>query len=129
MKYAWALALAGCVQVPEVPQGFVPVERGAYEWRAMSAQGVVLARQSRPRDPAGDAEFWLTVVRNEMERGGYALQSSEGPAMLFAAPGNAEQSYWVTLALSDKRITTLEAGGPKAEVEKELPRLKKIEFK
>jgi hypothetical protein len=129
---AFAVIGIGCIGCPpmrvaeSLPEGFVPVEPGAYLWRAMSAEGVVLGLRSFVRDPEGEAAFWTKVVRRELESGrGYAFESEEaiagGRALLFAGP---DASYWIALFLTARGLWTFEAGGPRADLAAHLPAIR-----
>ena len=118
------LSLAACGGIPMKPEGcpaeFVPVDRGAYEWRVMSARGVVIARRDFPRQHEETLDFVATVTRKEFEEArGYAFVSEEkagnGQSMLFAAGETA--SYLVTVWVTERQIVVVEAGGPKEAFE------------
>lgn len=131
-----SLALAaGCTPtigvVPDsgLPDGFVRIDRGDFEWRAISAQGVVIGLRTFTHDPAGTLDFWTTVVRKELEGArGYVFESeeaiAEGRAMLFATPRPDADCYWIVVWVDAHRIVTFEAGGPRGDVMRDLPALK-----
>ena len=67
-----ALAAIGCVNLPD---GFVRVDPGDFEWRATSAGGVTAGLRCRPCPKEGSAEFWVQAVRKELEQGrAYTLE-------------------------------------------------------
>lgn len=135
-----AMAAAGCT-VP-MPMGYVEVpEAGDYEWRGMSAEGVTIGLQIRDHKPKGTLEFWSTVVRKELEgQRGYVLAGEEkvsamelkGRSLLFDVPGAEPKAYWVALFFTRGRflifswdtISTLEAGGTRDALKRDLPLLK-----
>jgi hypothetical protein len=132
MRVVCVLALvAGCTPLPlapksELPAGYVAIDRGEYDWRAMSADGVIFGARTFPRDPEGTAEFWTTVIRKELEgRSAWVLESTEvvgaGQGMLFATPQGA---YFIAVFVQKGRIGTLEAGGPRPDVIRDLPAIK-----
>ncbi len=123
------LCLAGCGPSFEVgtPAGFVELEEdySAYDYRATTADGLVLAVREIDHDPEGELSFWVRAVENKMrERGGYALldrqkvtsaDGLQGEQLRF---GHDEQSgkphlYYITVFVTEKWIYLLEAGGTK----------------
>jgi hypothetical protein len=134
-------AVAGCAPVSRVepvsehPEGYVAIERGSFEWRILSAEGVVAGLRTFPREPAGTLDFWATVVRREIETTkSYVLEAAEplssadgvaGRFMRFAPPSPTDALYLVALFVKDQRIVVFEAGGPREAVEKDLELLKK----
>jgi hypothetical protein len=130
---AAGLLAAGCgTALPrpaQTPDGYVPVERGDFDWRLMNADGVMIGARTFAREPEGTLDFWASVVQKDLEaRRGYLLESAEplgpGRALLFAAGGSEGGLYLVALFLQEGRIVAVEAGGPRAEVEKDLGRIK-----
>lgn len=133
-----AIAFAGCGRPfdPATPSGFVDMGKRYPdgEYRAATADGVVIGIRAFDNDPRGELAFWSKALENRMRlRGGYALLEKrtvknrgglQGVELRF---GHDEESepflYWVTLFVTDARIYVIEAGGPKAEVEKERPRI------
>lgn len=122
------LALGACAGRPTRPEGcpgdFVAVDRGDYEWRVMSAHGVVVAKRLFARERDETLEFVATVTQREFEGArGYALQSSEkivtgstaGQLMLFAA-GEAA-TYLVAVFTTERSIVIVEAGGTREAFE------------
>ncbi len=135
-----ATVTGGCV-VP-MPVGYVEVPEALdYEWRGMSAEGVVIGLRIRDNEPEGTLDFWSTVVRRELEgQRGYTLEGSEdvsagtlgGRALHFAVPGTEPKAYWIALFPTRGRflvftwptLTTFEAGGSRDAVGRDLPVLK-----
>lgn len=131
---AMGVAMAGC-GVPfeaATPSGFVELEdqddRG-YDWRATSADGLVLAVRVQDHEPKGELTFWARVVENHMRQsGGYALVSKSdvkttqgvaGTMLRFGHDqGTTPHLYWVTILVTDSHIFLLEAGGTKDLVER-----------
>ncbi len=130
-----SLALSGCGRsfVAATPPGFVDFgeERyGSREYRAATADGVVLGIRTLENDPEGELSFWSKVLENRMrESGGYALLEKrsvknrgglEGTQFRFGHDEDGEPFlYWVTLFVDEKKLFLLEAGGPKAEMERQ----------
>jgi len=135
-----ATAAAGCA-VP-MPAGYVEVPEALdYEWRGISAEGVVIGLRIRDNEPEGTIDFWSTVMRRELEgQRGYTMTGSKdvpagtltGSALHFTVPGAIPKAYWIALFSTRGRflvftwptITTFEIGGPREAVEKDLPALK-----
>lgn len=141
--YALVLALAlpalpacGRPFVPATPPGFVDMG-DIYpdgEYRATTADGVVLGIRSVENKPQGELAFWSRALENRMrEVGGYALldkrevtnrAGSKGTQLRFGHDeGKTPHLYWVTIFVTEKRIFILEAGGTKAEMDKQLPQI------
>jgi hypothetical protein len=137
---ALALAASGCATrpfVPTTPAGFVDLgdKYGTSEYRATTADGVVLAIRAFDNDPRGPIEFWSrTVERRMRELGGYALLSKKeitgrgvlkhGIAFRFGHDEGKEPFlYDLTLFVTSEHVYLLEAGGPKAEMLKQQAQL------
>lgn len=133
-----SIALAGCGRPFEAatPSGFVDMGNRypEGEYRAATADGVVIGIRAFDNDPRGELAFWSKALENRMRiQGGYALLEKrsvknrgglEGLELRFGHDEEGEPFlYWVTLFVTDSRIFVIEAGGPKAEMEKERPRL------
>jgi hypothetical protein len=109
------------------PPGFVEIENDwdAYDYRATSADGLVMAVRELEHDPEGEPEFWLTAIKNRMrERAGYALleekpvQSADGvkgTQLRFGHDSEAGKPhlYYLTVFVTPDSIYLLEAGGTK----------------
>ena len=137
---AWtmvAAALAGCstFKAP-TPPGFVALadQDPLYDYRATTHDGVVLAVRVMPNDPLGDEPFWSQAVELRVRnQGGYALLETRAVKTASGLPGRQirfghdegarPHIYQVTLFVTKKRIYLLEAGGAKALVDRESPRL------
>jgi len=120
------------------PPGFVVLsdDYGNYDYRATTADGLVLSVREVEHDPEGDLDFWVRAIENEMRtRGGYAkleaksvktAQGLEGRQLWFGHDeGQNPHLYMVTVFitrgswLSDGWIYLLEAGGTKEQVDKQ----------
>lgn len=117
----------------QTPSGFVELEErdhSRYDYRATTAEGVVLAVRELDNDVEGEKEFWLTAIRNKMrERGGYALiketevQSADGVSGTQLTFGhddgdNKPHIYHLAIFVTPDTIWLLEAGGTKELVDK-----------
>jgi hypothetical protein len=109
------------------PPGFVELDEdySAYDYRATSADGLVLAVREIDHDPKGQLPFWVRAIENRMrERGGYALLENKpvksadgvtGQQLRFGHDdeGNKPHLYYVTVFVTDSKIFVIEAGGTK----------------
>ncbi|MBI2897263.1 MAG: serine/threonine protein kinase [Deltaproteobacteria bacterium] len=133
MKTFIALALlslfAGCGRPFDVrtPRRFVELEEehSGYDYRATSADGVVLGVRAIDIDPdkgEADVAFWAEAVGQRMRRiGGYALLEQvdvrgaggrAGKQLRFGRDeGERPYRYWVTLFVDDDYLVLIEAGG------------------
>jgi len=123
------LSCAGCATMYRVdtPPSFVEIDNDwdEYDYRATTADGLVIAVRSIDHDPEGAAEFWLKAIQNRMrDRGGYALLETvkvksadgvEGTQLRFGhdEDGNKPHLYYLTLFVTDAKLFLLEAGGTK----------------
>lgn len=124
------LALGGCV--PEVrmdlPHDFVPLkedDRGGYDVRGVSADGVVLAARGADNAQGGSLAFWTEAVRNELTASrGYTFESTEPIVSRAGTPGTlttfstryggAPARYIAAVFVRGEGLLVAEAGG-KAE--------------
>src|SRR5262245_6318479 len=85
-----AALLAGCHSafVTSAPKGFVELdEASAYDFRATTADGVVLAVRELDNDPQAELGFWARAVENAMrQRGGYALLEARDTTIANGVP-------------------------------------------
>jgi hypothetical protein len=131
---AAALTLVGCAKPFEAatPTGFVDMgdRYGSDEYRAATADGAVMRVRDYDNDPKGELTFWVRSLENKMrDMGGYALLDKrtvqnrigqQGTQIRFGHDeGNQPYLYYVTIFVTDAKIYVLEAGGPKAEVERQ----------
>jgi hypothetical protein len=136
LTLSFALGALACTPTFATPKGFVDLdENTAYDQRATTADGLVLAGREIENDPEGDLAFWSHAIENQMRmRGGYALldkrkvratNGHEGEVLRFGHDeGNKPHVYYVALFVTpgtfwgDGTIYLVEAGGPRALVEK-----------
>jgi len=134
MTLALLLATSACSRhfVPATPPGFVDMGTvyADGEYRATTADGVVIGIRNVDNEPKGELPFWSRALENRMrEVGGYALiekrqvtnrAGATGTQLRFGHDeGKTPHLYWVTIFVTDKRIFILEAGGTKAEMERQ----------
>lgn len=129
MKHAFiivatvALSACGAGFHQPTPGGFVELEdQERYDYRATTADGVVIAVRELDHEPKGEVSFWVDAISNHMrQRGGYALVSRknvktraglEGVQLRFGHDqGSHPFLYYVTVFVTDDHIYLLEAGG------------------
>lgn len=128
--------LAGCRPFEvATPPGFVELEeRGSgYQYRATTADRVVLAVRAVANRPRGEAAFWRKAIENELRAGkGYALLDSkpvrcrgaEGTLLRFGHDeGRRPHLYQVGVFVTRDRIYLVEAGGPRDLVDRLQPQI------
>ena len=124
-----ALCCGGCGPsfVATTPPGFVEIENDYddFDYRATSADGLVVAVREIEHDPYGEPKFWITAIKNRMrERAGYALLDTKevtsadgvkGTQLRFGhdQDGGKPHLYYVTLFVTPDTIFLIEAGGSK----------------
>ena len=140
--HAWAAAcfllLAGCGHSFEAatPPGFVELDEtdSAYAYRAMTADGLVIAAREIDHEPKGELDFWVQAIENRLrQRGGYALLETRpvtcrsgqtGKQLRFGHDeGSRPLLYTVTIFVTDDTIYLIEAGGTKELMEKHFDQL------
>ncbi len=113
--------------VSQTPKGFVELDNDndAYDYRATTADGVVIAVREIDNEAKGEREFWLKAIRNQMrERGGYKLLEEvavtsadglNGTQLRFGHDdgNNRAHLYYLTVFVTDATIWLVEAGGTK----------------
>jgi hypothetical protein len=135
---ALVLALSACGRpyVVQTPPGFVEFEDRyeGDEYRAATADGVVLGVRAYDNEPTGALEFWVRAIQNRLrDQGGYALLGTQrivdraglqGQLMKY---GHDEEKtphvYWVAVYVDGDRVWVLEAGGTKELVDRQEPQL------
>lgn len=111
------------------PPGFVELDdqEPSYDYRATSADGVVVAVRQIDHKPKGDLAFWVQAIRNRMrERAGYALLDTvdvatksglKGTQLRFGRDEKGESMlYTVTVFVTEDRIFLVEFGGTKEQM-------------
>ena len=135
---AGALVLMGCGRsfVPATPPGFVDLG-DAYpdgEYRATTADGAVIGIRAFDNEPKGELAFWSRALENRMrENGGYAMLEKRavtsrsglaGTELDFGHDeGRTPHLYRIALFVTDKKIFVIEAGGTRAEMERQAPQI------
>jgi hypothetical protein len=138
VSFALALALAGCGPSFKAgtPPGFLELEDpgGHYDYRATTADGLVIAARELDNPESGELSFWSRAIENELRsNGGYALLASRsvtskdgvrGTELRFGHDqGDAPHLYYLAVFVTPSKLCLVEAGGKKdlvARHEKEI---------
>jgi hypothetical protein len=125
-----ALAACGPSFHHPTPREFVELEdQRLYDYRAVSADGMVLAVREIEHEPKGDLAFWSKAIENHMrKRAGYALlgvrdvktdSGLAGKQLRFGHDrGQKPHLYYLTVFVTGDHIYLLEAGGSKEQMTK-----------
>jgi hypothetical protein len=122
-----AVLLAACSHdfTAATPRGFVELDdQDHYDYRATSADGLVIGVRELDNEPKGELGFWSRAVENQLRRrGAYALletrdvKSKDGVAgkqfRFGHDEGKTPHLYYLSLFVTPKRIQILEIGGTK----------------
>lgn len=125
-------ALSGCRPfAPATPPGFVDLSDSYSngEYRATTADGMVLGVRAFENKPKGELPFWTKVVENRMrDTSGYALLETKdvkdrvgnvGKQLRFGHDeSGVPHLYYVSIFVNDDHVYVLEAGGTKDLVTK-----------
>lgn len=122
----FALCVAGCHPSAQLqaPDGFAQLEgQKSYEWRAASAQGVVLAVRTEANEPRANVDFWTDAIDLRLRRQGYAAEARKDVKSSNGADGKQLRysrvedgrtyRYWLTVFVTSDRVYVVEAGGDK----------------
>ncbi len=126
-----ALLLSACGPsfTQPTPDGFVKLKnQHNYDYRAVTADGLVYSVKEISDAAKGDTAFWAKAVENKMRiQAGYALidkkqvatsQGLEGTQMQFGFDrGKTPHLYSVTLFTKNDSIFVIESGGTKELME------------
>lgn len=120
----------------QTPRGFVELEHQSpsYDYRATTADGVVVAVRAIDAADREDLSFWSSAVTLQMrDASGYALlrtkdvrsaDGTPGRELLFGHDENgAPYLYRVALFTAQDRVFVLEAGGARDAVERTAPHI------
>jgi hypothetical protein len=107
------------------PPGFVELdEQERYDYRATSADGLVVGVRELDNDPEGGLDFWARTIENQLRgRGGFALLETRevkskdgvtGKQFRFGHDeGKTPHLYYLAVFVTPKTIQLLEIGGTK----------------
>ncbi|MBL8605242.1 MAG: hypothetical protein JNK72_25150 [Myxococcales bacterium] len=142
-RFVFALALAlsapACASFHvNTPSGFAELDDDAYDYRATSADGVVLAVRALRNRPSANLAFWSRAIDERMQQRGYTpdgeprpVQSADGYAgvqyrYVIGVNGRPHR-YWVTVYVKSgaflrrSRVYIVEAGGDRETFEGATP--------
>jgi hypothetical protein len=116
---------------PVTPSGFVELDErhsSQYDYRATSADGVVISIRVVKHRPRGELAFWERAIENQLrDQGGYALldkrdvrtqNGTAGRQLRFGHDeGGNPHLYYVTIFPTKKKLFIVEAGGTKDQLE------------
>jgi hypothetical protein len=115
--------------------GFVPLaNQAAYDYRATTPEGVVVAVRVVDDEKRGDLAFWTQALTLQIrDASGYALldtrdvtsaDGTKGRRLEFGHDEDAKPyAYWVTLYAAQGRLFIVEAGGAKESFARERPKV------
>ncbi len=127
--------VCGCVHKP--PVGYVGIEdTGIYDFRAVSAEGCYYAVRSVKNQDKASLDFWVTACTNELAKGkGYKLLSDEAETndaggdlrvLQFTKTRTGQEFiYLLALTADSGKIDIIEAGGPREQLQQDLPAILK----
>jgi hypothetical protein len=135
---AASITLQGCGASfePATPPGFIELEEpGAYDYRATTADGLVIGARELDNPSKGELAFWSRAVENQLRNGGgYALLETRkikskdgvpGAELRFGRDqGNTPHLYYVALFATPKKLCLVEVGGPRDTVVKNAAQVK-----
>jgi hypothetical protein len=112
------------------PPSFVEIENkyDSFDYRATTADGLVIGIREIEHDPKGEESFWLQAIKNRMrDSGGYALtetvevKSADGVKGTQLRFGHDEDGgkpflYYLTLFVTPKKLLLVEVGGSKEQL-------------
>ncbi len=124
------LAACGPAFKATTPPSFVVIDNkyDDYDYRATTADGLVIGIRELPHDPVGAESFWLEAIKNRIhDTGGYALaetvavQSADGVKGTQLHFGHDEDEgkpylYYLTLFVTPKKLVIVEIGGSKEQM-------------
>lgn len=110
----------------QAPDDFAELGAGKgtrYDFRAASAQGVVLAVRTESNDPRANVDFWADAIDVRMRRDGYAAEAKKDVVSASGLQGkqlrySREEErrvyrYWLTVFATGEHVYIVEAGGDK----------------
>ncbi|MSP24074.1 MAG: serine/threonine protein kinase [Myxococcales bacterium] len=124
------LALSACGPRFEatVPPSFVELddEHDAYDFRATTADGLVIAIRELEHKPKGEPQFWLQAIKNKLrDQGGYALLESvevatgdghKGTQLRFGHDEDGKPYlFYVSVFVTKDHLHLIEFGGSKEQ--------------
>ncbi len=140
-RLAWSAAVVGFLglfgcEAMQTPTGYVRLDPPHdYAYRAVSADGAVLAVRTVDNPSGATLEFWSKAVRNELiESRGYKLDAEGKVTSGHGLPGiemamrtqveGVDYLYLLTVFVKSTRVIIFEAGGPTATITPDLPAIR-----
>ena len=131
-----AILATGCFSAQratmQVPDGFGRIEGKAYDFRAATPSGIVVAARTKPNKPRSDLGFWASAVDLSLARKGYLrveatdVKSAAGvPGKLMKYDTGAGNAYWVAVFARGDQLLLAEATGELKEVDASAEQLQK----
>ena len=124
LALAFGLLAAGCSRpfVPATPGSFTELnDQYGFDYRAVSADGVVLGVKAHKNDPKVDLTFAEKAFEQQMQASGYAMLEKREVKTVGGLAGrqfrmghdeaNNPHLYYVTIFVTDDYVYMLEAGG------------------
>lgn len=125
---ALALSAPACGVTLRAQEGFARLDDGGYDWRAASADGVVVGVRVVRNRPEASLDFWIRAVDEQMRARGYepdgdpreqrtAAGMRGAQVRYLRTVGGRPHRYWVTVFvrpggfLRPAKIYVVEAGG------------------
>jgi hypothetical protein len=135
---ALALGVSACGPGFRVntPDGFVELDdQEDYDYRATSAQGVVLGVRAEPNRPVGNLEFWASAIDLKLRAQGYTATGTGAFKTTGGITGKRLQykqtlsdrphTLWVVVFVTEKKVYVVEAGGDTRVFDKSGPAIEK----
>ena len=119
------LALAACHGGRlTAPSGFATLDSDdAYSYRATNAQGVTLGVRTEDNAVKANVDFWAESLDLRLRNSGYAFKAQDvsrthgglvGKQIRYEVTREGrEQSYWLTIFATEKKVYVVEAAGDK----------------
>ena len=113
----------------KTPEGFVELEdQKEYEYRATTAQGVVLGVRVEPNRPKGNLAFWADAIDLKLRNIGYTAVEALDVKSKSGAKGKQlrytrtiyerPHVFWFTVFVTEGDVFVIEAGGDERDFTK-----------
>jgi hypothetical protein len=122
-----AVGAVACGPKLTPPAAFAEIDDGAYDYRAATPRGVVVAARSEKNKPHANLAFWSDAVDGRLARQGYERRAetkvttrrgTDGTLLAYSrADGGRQYEYMVALFVKSDRVYVVEAGGDKEDFE------------
>ena len=126
---ALASATCGPSVAMQTPDGFVELEdQEDYDYRATTAQGVVIGVRAQPNQPRGSLDFWVDAIDLKLRGQGYSAEGKSEVKTANGVPGRQiryaftydgrPHTFWLTVFVTGSAVYCIEAGGDARSFEK-----------